>query len=80
MRTDAAAVYRKKLLSVMPVERLLVMLDRLQWERICTDRMICPHVDNRLLLTLKAYTKEAFETFLKPDAGYQQRLQSKTVF
>jgi Tfp pilus assembly protein PilF len=80
MRTDAATVYRKKLLRVIPVEKLLVMLERWRWERICSDRMICPHIDDRLMLSLKASTEEAFETFLKPKADRQQRLQSKTAF
>jgi tetratricopeptide (TPR) repeat protein len=80
MRTDAANVYRKKLLRVIPVERLLAMLHRLRWERICMDQMICPGIDDRLMLSLKAHTAEAFETLLKPAADGQQRLQSKTAF
>jgi tetratricopeptide (TPR) repeat protein len=80
MRTEAAMAYRKKLLRLLPVERLLATLDRLQWERICMDRMICPPIDNRLSLTLKAYTEEAFDTFFKPKSGDIQHLQSTTAF
>jgi tetratricopeptide (TPR) repeat protein len=80
MRTDAANVYRKKLLRVIPVEKLLVMLERWRWERICTDRMICPRIDDRLMLSLKVHAAEAFEMLLKPAAEEQQQLQSKAAF
>jgi tetratricopeptide (TPR) repeat protein len=79
-RTEAAMVYRKKLFRVMPVGKLLVVLDRLQREQICTDRMICPRIDDQLMLSLKVHAAEAFETLLKPSAEDQQQLQSKTAF
>jgi Tfp pilus assembly protein PilF len=69
---DSAATYTKKLLEVVPVEQLLVKLGRWRAEQICKDNIICPPIDDRLMLSLKAHAVEAFETLLKPAAQDQQ--------
>ncbi|MGD8332874.1 MAG: hypothetical protein PVF11_04360 [Desulfobacterales bacterium] len=79
-RTNAVTAYRKKLLRTLPVENLLLKLNRWRQEPICQDRMICPPIDDRLMQLLKAHTKETFETFLKPTVDDHQHLQSKTAF